>query len=273
MNKKISVVIIAKNEEEILEGCLKSVLWTDEIILVDDNSIDKTRDIAKVYHAKIFHHKWLGFSQQKNFGILQATGDWILSLDADERISLDLQKEIKKVLNNPSSKDAYALNRYNVFLGKLMRHGGWYPDEPIRLFKKGKAQFDVSLPIHEVIKIQGSIGKLSSPLYHLSHRNIASDLEKTLLYSKIQSNYLYTQNAAPISIFHLSSRMLIHFFNRFIRAKGYKDGMEGFIEATYQTFSQIFIIQSMLWEKQRDKSTQELYREIDKAIEENLYEK
>jgi (heptosyl)LPS beta-1,4-glucosyltransferase len=275
INKRetISVVIITHNEEDILLGCLESVKWADEIIIVDSNSNDLTIDISKKFKARIFLREFNGFSKQKNFGIDKTSSDWILTLDADERVSNDLYQEIMGILEKRSDKIAYSVPFKNIFLGKLMNYGGWNPEFHTRLFKNNMGKFDETKNLHEPLIIHGDIGFLQSPIYHLSHRTIFDNLSKTKEYAILESERLFLQNAPKVTIIKIIYQIHEHFFNRYIRAKGYKDGIEGFIEAIYQSFSQIFIIQAMLWERQRGKSTIDIYKEIDLKIKENKYDK
>lgn len=263
---KISAVVITKNEEEMIEGCLRSLSWVDEIVVIDSFSEDKTIEICSKFTKKIYQIKFKDFTSQKNTGINKASGDLILVIDADERVSLSLRDEIKQILSNKIYYSAFEIPFHNYFLGKKMNYGGWNPEYHCRLFKKGEAFYKTDLPIHEKVKIKGKIGVLNSYIYHLSHRNIASNLLKTQERALLESDYLFIKNAPKVTGINLFFGLLRHFFERYVRAKGYKDGMEGLIEALYQTFSQKMIIQGMLWEKQRGKTSEKIYKEIDKMI-------
>lgn len=269
---KISAVIITKNEEEILDGCLRSLDWVDEIIIIDSNSTDSTYKIARKYTNMIFKEEWKGFIQQRESGVRKAKYDWILSIDADERVSSDLKEEIKKELLNSDGVYAYDIPFVNIFLGREMKYGGWGHEYHIRLFNKKFSIYNKNKIIHEEVEIKGKIKKMKHPIYHLSHRDIASNLLKTRSYAIIESEKMYKDGQKKVTQISLFQGIIGHFIDRYIIAKGYKDGMEGFIEAMYQAFSQIFIIQSMLWEKQRGKSSREIYNEIDKKITEKKYE-
>lgn len=264
----LSVIIITKNEEDMLPGCLASVRWAREIIVIDCGSEDKTVAIAK-RHAKVFHHPWKGFATQKNFGIRKAKQDWILILDADERVSTQLRAEMQAVMKNPSQYVAYNIPFRNFFLGREMKHGGWQGEHHIRLFRRGKAQYQQQ-EIHEYLNIDGETGTLQNHILHFSHRTIADNLLKTRQYAILQSKYEYERGMSAVTRKSLFFAILEHFWARYVRLKGYKDGMEGFIEATYQAFSQIFVIQTMLWERQRGKTIQQIYRDLEKETIRNL---
>ena len=261
----LSVVIITHNEEEMIKGCLESVNWADEIIVVDGDSQDKTRAIVSQYTKKVFTRKFTGFASQKNFAIGKATQDWILLLDADERVSGELRTEITRLLTSKPAKVAYDITFVNYFLGRRMNYGGWQHETHIRLFRKGKARY-VDQEIHEYLDIKGAVAPITGPIYHFSHRDISSNLLKTDHYAQLEAHYHYLRHSPTVTRWSLFKGVVDHFWYRYIREKGYLDGMEGFIEAMYQAFSYIFIIQSMLWEKQRGSSSRELYARLDNQL-------
>jgi glycosyltransferase involved in cell wall biosynthesis len=150
--KTLSVAIIAGNEEKKIGDCLESVKWADEIIVVDSGSTDRTVEIAKRYTDKVFIRKWEGYAPQKQFAIDQATCDWILSLDADERVSPELKDEILKILESETEFDGFYIPRRNFFLGKWIKSCGWYPNYQLRLFKKGKAKV-TQRKVHENLSL------------------------------------------------------------------------------------------------------------------------
>lgn len=267
----LSVVIITHNEASMIKGCLESVVWADEIIIVDDNSTDRTKVIAKKYTKKIYTRALDGFASQKNFAVSKATKDWILLLDADERVSGQLAQEIKDILKQKTSVAAFNIPFVNYFLGKRMNHGGWQHETHIRLFKKNKAKY-VNQQIHEYLDIFGETGQLHFPIYHFSHRDISSNLLKTKQYAELEAHYHYTRHSPLVTKWSILKGLIKHFWWRYVQEKGYKDGMEGFVEAMYQAFSYIFIIQSMLWEKQRGKTSQQLYQELDITLIKNKFE-
>jgi glycosyltransferase involved in cell wall biosynthesis len=162
MTPKLSVAIITLNEEANLSRTLASVQFADEIIVVDSGSTDRTIEIAASFKAKLFLEPWQGFAAQKNFAIERCTGTWILSLDADEALTPELQAEIVALLASSPSADAYLLRRRNLFLGRWMRYGGYYPDAHLRLFRRHSANFApparfTDRPVHETITLDGTI--------------------------------------------------------------------------------------------------------------------
>ncbi|MCL6629581.1 MAG: glycosyltransferase family 2 protein, partial [Armatimonadetes bacterium] len=174
----VSVAIITFNEEANIRRCLESVKWADEIVVVDSGSTDSTLEICKEYDCRVFNHIWEGYAQQKNYAISQTNCEWILSLDADEEVTAELAQEIQAAVSSGRA-DAYFMPRMNLFLGKWMRHGGWYPDEQLRLFKNGSAEFKL-VPLHEhaVLRDQSArTSHLSNPLRHYTYPTIRDYIE------------------------------------------------------------------------------------------------
>src|SRR3990167_2410133 len=172
--KTISVVISAWNEEKKIERVLKSVAWADEIIVIDNESTDKTAEIAKKHHAKVYQQKNnLMLNINKNYGITKAVSDWVLYLDADEEIPESLAKEIRNVRMgmHMSMRDGYWISRKNIIFDQWIKHGLWWPDKQIRLFRRGKGIF-LCEHIHEYIKIDGSIGELQEPYIHYNYESV-----------------------------------------------------------------------------------------------------
>ena len=172
----LSAVIITKNEEDYIAGCLETVSWVDEIIVIDDNSSDKTLEICKRHTSNIYTNKFSSFPEQRNFGNAKSSCGWILSIDADERISEKLKNKILEAIKN-NENDVFFIPHKNLFLGKWMRHGGWSPDWHIRLFKnKGVAWSGAT---HEKVLLNTKAGKIHEPILHLSHRNIYDQVKKS----------------------------------------------------------------------------------------------
>jgi len=176
----LSVVISAWNEEKKIERTLSSVVWVDEIIVINNESTDKTADIAKKFHAKVYREpNNLMLNINKNYGINKATSDWVLYLDADEEITTGLASEIKTVLSkkHTSMCDGYWVSRKNIIFGQWIKHGLWWPDKQIRLFRRGKGLFPCE-HIHEYIKIDGSVGELQEPYIHYNYESVHQYLTK-----------------------------------------------------------------------------------------------
>lgn len=171
----LSVVIITKNEAANIHACLESVFWADEIIVVDSGSEDETVAICEKFGAQVHVFDWAGFGKQKNRALSYATKDWVLSLDADERVTPDLRAKLINAMAD-DQYDGYYLPRLSQFCGKFIHHSGWYPDYVLRLFKRGEGRFSDDL-VHETVKLEGRAKKLDSPLLHYSYLTQA-DVER-----------------------------------------------------------------------------------------------
>lgn len=172
----LSVIIIAKNEAANIRACIDTVAWADEIIVVDSGSTDDTVSIASDMGARVYvHTDWPGFGPQKNRALGYATGEWIFSIDADERVTSDLRSEIEQAMNEAEA-DGYYCPRLSQFCGQFIRHCGWYPDYVLRLFKRGSGKFSDSL-VHESVLLTGKTAKLKTPLLHYSYL-VTADVER-----------------------------------------------------------------------------------------------
>lgn len=251
---KISVITIVKDEERMIDDCLKSAAWADEIVVIDTGSIDKTVKIVQSYGAKIVYIKdkerdWAAWHNQ---GKNEAAGEWIFYLDADERITPELEKEIKAVIkNNDDHHSVFAVPRQNVLLGKPMRFGGWYPDYQIRLFKKEKL-IKWEGKLHERPIFKGELGYLKESMLHLTHRDLTSMVEKTILFSNVESQLIYESGHPPVVWWRILRIMLSEFNLRFFKLQSWRDGVVGWIEGLFQVFNK-FLIYARLWEKQQAK--------------------
>lgn len=253
---KLSIVIIARDEEKIIKDCLESAKWADEIVLVDTGSADKTFQIAKKYGAKIIKlpvSKEKDFSKWRNEGLKAAQGEWILYIDADERVTPELKKEIQEVITK-TEYEAYEIPRRNYYLGKEMHYGGAWPDYVRRLFLKKKLK-GWQEKLHEHPVVDGEWGRLESPLIHQTHRDLSSMVEKTREWSKIEAELLfknYSGGHPPVTWWRILRIMLTEFWHRGIKLQGLRDGTVGWIEVIFQMFSR-FITYARLWELQQKK--------------------
>jgi glycosyltransferase involved in cell wall biosynthesis len=226
---RLSVIIITLNEAYHIRDCLQSVAWADEIIVVDSGSRDATLAICREFTENIIvNDQWQGFGYQKNLALKAATGDWILSLDADERVTPALQQLIKTVVAAPEA-DAYALPRQAYFLGKAMRHGGWWPDYVVRLFKKCSGCFSDRL-VHEIVHIDGTVKKLKEPLIHYSYISLEQVLTKINTYSTAGAAQAQLQNKSG-GLLKALARSAWTFFRAYCLRAGFLDGGAGLIAA------------------------------------------
>jgi len=251
---KISAVISAFNEEKNLEKCLKSLSFADEIIVVDNQSSDRTLDIAKKYTNKVFTQKNnpKEIDIQKNFGFEKATNEWILSIDADEEISKELADEIGKILDAKPSTisniNGFWIPRKNYMFGKWIKeNSGWYPDYQLRLFRKGKGKYK-SQHVHEDLSIDGETEKLKEHIIHHNYDSIGQYVKKIMIYAPNEAEEKQ-KNGYVFSYFDAIRFPVSDFLNWFFARKGYKDGFYGLMLALMQAFYH-FLVFAFIWEKQ-----------------------
>lgn len=249
MRQKISAIVPAYNEENNIEDCLNSLNWADELIVVDSFSDDKTVFIAKKYTDKIIQHEYSYSAAQKNWIIPQASYEWIILVDADERVSPKLRDEILKLLEKGPPKNAYWICRKNFFLGKEIKHCGWHKDKVIRFFTKGHRYEDVRLHA-EILTPRGQTGTLNGKLIHYSYRNLDDYLIKLRRYSKwgAEKSFAAGKRANPFNILFAPLGM---FFKRYFFNLGFLDGLHGFILSLLAAVS-VSVKYVKLWELQRD---------------------
>ncbi len=245
----LSVIVIAKNEAGVIGGCLESVKWADEVVFLDGGSKDETLEIAKQYPVRIFKQKakGLSYASWRNQGKKEAQGEWILYLDADERVTPPLKEELQFVICNLQYA-AFAIPRRNFLLDKELKHGGWYPDYQLRLFKKDKLIRWIG-DLHERPEIEGAIGKLENPILHFQPDKIEPAFAKTIRWSEIEAQLLYKAGHPPVVWWRVLRMGATTLLERLIKKQGFRDGAEGFIESIYQAFHTM-IIYLRLWEKQ-----------------------
>lgn len=248
---KISAIVIAKNEENMIADCLDSLSFCEEIIIVDNKSEDRTREIAEKMGAKVFEYSSEDFSDLRNYGLKNANGYWILYVDADERVTNELVKAIRHLITEDGRVDklnGYFLKRKNFYFGN---HEWPYIERLERLFRKDKLEGWYG-KLHESPKIKGEIGELDGYLYHYTHKNLTSMLAKTIEWSRIEAELRFSKDHPKMTWWRFPRVMLTAFFDSYIRQGGWKVGIVGVIESMYQSFS-IFITYARLWEMQQEK--------------------
>jgi glycosyltransferase involved in cell wall biosynthesis len=244
MPPTLSVAIITLNEEANLPRTLASVQFADEIIVVDSGSTDRTIEIAKSFNAKVICQPWLGFSAQKNFAIESCTGTWVLSLDADEELTPELQTEIRSLLRGKPDADAYLVRRRNLFLNRWIRHGGYYPDAKLRLFRRHAANFApparfTERPVHETITFDGALETLHADLIHHAYPTIESYIEHMDRYSTLGAEIVIASGKTSRSALAFVHNIMIvpafTFIYNYIFRLGFLDGREGFLLHLYHS--------------------------------------
>lgn len=231
---RISAVIMAKNEEKVIDDCLKSIDWVNEIILVDDFSTDKTAAIARAKNARIYTRKLDTYANQKNFGISKARNSWILIIDADERISPELMREIQKI--KLSKYVSYSIPFKNYLGNKWLAHGGLYPDRHTRIFNRKFAQYSPG-NVHELLNIKGRTGKLHNPIVHYTYNNTFDYYNKVKEYSKLEAK---DRKEVPTLTMVYKT-----FYRKYIKLQGYKDGWAGLISAKLLAYYEYLIRKEM----------------------------
>jgi glycosyltransferase involved in cell wall biosynthesis len=248
---KISAVISAYNEEKVIKDCLKSVDWVDEIIFIDNQSQDRTLEIAEKFTDNIFSrpNNPLMLNLNKNFGFAKARGDWILSLDADERISNELKDEIIEVLKKDTKDtNGYLIPRKNIIFGKWIKHGIWHPDHQLRLFRRGKGKFP-GKHNHELAVIKGSSEKLVSPIIHFNYSSVNQYLKKLTYYYSENEVKQFIKSGKKIQWYDAIRMPASDFLLNFFAREGYKDGLHGLALSILQSFY-MFVVFLKIWEKQ-----------------------
>jgi glycosyltransferase involved in cell wall biosynthesis len=244
---KLSVIIITKDEAANIRSCLESVGWADEIIVIDSGSSDDTVNICKASGAQVHTTAdWPGFGMQKNRALSYATGEWVLSLDADERVTPGLRTEIESTLTDPDGNAAFRIPRLSSFCGRYMRHSGWHPDFVTRLFLRGAARFSDDL-VHESLIVNGSIGKLRQSLMHETFRDLDELLTKINHYSTAGALMLSEKNKKA-TLKKAVGHAVWAFFRTYILRAGFLDGREGFMlavstaEGTYYRYAKLMLL-------------------------------
>jgi glycosyltransferase involved in cell wall biosynthesis len=239
MPKTLSVALITRNEAANLPRTLASVRWVNEIVVVDSGSTDATLDLARKAGARVFEESWKGFAAQKNSAITHATGDWILSLDADEEVSPELAQEIQVLLAGEPAFSAWRIPRLNHFLGCPLRHGGYWPDPKLRLFRRGAAQF-ADRPVHETMHTDGPAGSLKGPLIHHCYPTLSDYVEHMNRYSSIAAEAIVASGRAGSSWRWLAWNTLLNpaatFLYNYVFRLGFLDGRAGLLQHINHSF-------------------------------------
>jgi len=230
----LSVVIITKNNELIIEKCLQSVVWADEIIVVDSGSTDNTISICNKYKCKVIKSEWLGFGRTKQLAVKLASHSWVFSIDSDEVCSAKLKGDIIKLINNQNNVSGYRIKRQTYYLNKPIHYCGWQNDYPIRLFRKDKGTFNTN-EIHEYVELDGEIKNITSLLLHFSFPTISSHLEKINTYSSLSAKVAFEKNKKS-SLLAAILKGTFKFFKMFILQLGFMDGMTGLILSKNSAF-------------------------------------
>jgi glycosyltransferase involved in cell wall biosynthesis len=247
---KISAVLITHNEEDRVEAALKSVAGiASEIIVVDSFSTDKTVKIARKYTERVYERRWTNFSDQKNFANSHASHPWILSLDADERLSPALREVLLALKNEEPDCAGFSIPRQVYYLGRWIKHSGWYPDRKVRLFRGGHARWEGDY-VHERLVISGEIKKLKGAIHHFTYRNIGDHLDRINQFSSLGAQKLYAAKKRCRG-HHLIVLPLVRFMKSYFLKLGFLDGFPGLVVSVLNGYA-IFVRYAKLkeiWKK------------------------
>jgi glycosyltransferase involved in cell wall biosynthesis len=249
---QFTAIIPTFNEEDNIEAAIRSVAFASEIIVLDSESTDRTIEIAKSLGCKIFFRPFDNYSSQKAYGLALASNDWVLMLDADERIPENLKNEILILLESDPGESAFYFKRKNFFMGKEIKFSGWQNDKVIRLLRKSKCRFN-GKPVHEGIISEGKTGILKNQMEHYTCKNLNVYIRKIERYAELQASEL-TDSSKRITAFHLYLKPAFRFFRHYILLLGFRDGFEGFTIArihSYGVFLRYAILKQMRASKNR----------------------
>jgi glycosyltransferase involved in cell wall biosynthesis len=221
----LSVTIIALNQEDHIGPCLESVRFADEIVVVDTGSRDRTVELARDYTGRVFTTAWQGFGRTKNFALDQARGDWVFSLDTDERVTAPLREEILAVVRADGPLAGYRVPRKNYVGDRWVRHLGWYPDYTLRLFKRGCGRLR-EREVHEEVVVTGPVGNLQAPLEHYSYRNLKEYAARQDRYARLAAREMAKEGRTPLPG-ELLWRPFLTFFKLYLLKRGFMEGALG----------------------------------------------
>jgi glycosyltransferase involved in cell wall biosynthesis len=225
---RLSSITITGNEAANIADCLDSLSFCDERIVVDGGSTDETVAIAEKHGAIVYHHAWTDFATQKNIALSHATGDWVLSLDADERVSPALAAEIVKAIEDGKA-DGFEMPRLSFYCGRWMHHSGWYPDYVLRLFRRERGRFS-DHPVHTRVICEGQVARLATPLTHFAIRRLHDSIAKMNSYSTTEAKTILARRR-KVKFSTGITHGLWMFFRCYVLRRGFLDGREGFLLA------------------------------------------
>ncbi len=243
----IAAVMITKDEERNIAACLECLKWADETIVVDACSTDRTVEIARSFTSQVFVRTWSGYGPQKNFGMDQAKAEWILIVDADERVTDELREEIRQVTRSEPSADlvGFEIPRRNYFYGRWIRGGGLYPDYQLRLFRRLGGRYDNTL-LHERLHLKGRMARLASPLHHYSMPGIREHVRKMVRYTTLGAQEKLKVRSR-VSLLDVAGNHVVTIFKTYVLRRGFRDGVRGIIVALFAGMH-TFVKYAKAWE-------------------------
>ncbi len=245
---KLSVTIITRNEAANLPAAIQSVAWADEIVVVDCGSTDATVEVARGLNARVLHRDWRGFAEQKNFAADQAAHDWILSLDADERITPHLAEEIRALLSSDLLHAGYRMPRVSWYLDRWIRTTDWYPNLQLRLYHRNHARWGARR-VHESVKVEGAVGRLRHEIEHRPYRDVTHHLETMNRYTTLAAEQLFEEGRRS-GLGTLVALPAAAFLRNYVLRRGFLQGSTGFVLSSLNAYY-VFLKLVKLWERQR----------------------
>jgi hypothetical protein len=226
MTTTLTAIILTRNEAEHIADCIRSVAWTDQVIVYDSGSTDATCDIARKNGAEVMTHSWLNYSDQRESALQAIDDDWVFFVDADERSSPEQAAEIRAKIATNTDIVGYWVPRHNYIMGHLTCHTGWYPDYQLRVLRRDKAHYDLTRAVHELVILDGESGHLDTPLVHYNYRDLAQFLMKQRKYTTYAAETLYAQGTR-VKPQNYILQPLRQFWWRFVTLAGWRDGLHG----------------------------------------------
>lgn len=247
---KISASIIVFNEEDNIDELCESISWVDEIVIVDSYSTDRTKEIAARYTPNVFDHEFKGYKDKHEFADAQTTGDWILWMDADERVTPELRQEIIALKDREDKPDGFEIPRKTWFAGKWIRHSGWYPDYQMRLYRKDGSYWDGVAP-HETARVRGRVERLNNPILHNTKRDL-SEYHRTIdSYTTLAAEAL-DRSEASVSGASIVVKSISGFVRTYFVKQGFRDGFQGLLIAFFTAYG-VFLKYAKLWERRSNR--------------------
>ncbi len=267
MPTTLSALILAKNEAAMIANCLDALAWCDEVIVIDNGSTDATAEIATRAGARVITQQG-SFAQLRTAAFRKSKTDWVLYIDADERVTPELAQEIRQVISQPQHQ-SYGLVRKNILYGSAMAHGGWEKDMVVRLFQRDALK-EWAGDIHEHAVTVGSTGVLREQLWHFTHRSVIESLYKSAQWTPIEAELLAQAGTAAVTPVTLIRKGVMEVWRRAIWGGGYKDGMAGWVEAITQGLNRI-LVYMQLWERQQKPSIPKKYEQFEHELAERWH--
>jgi len=244
---KISATIIVRNEEHNIAEVCETVSWADEIVIVDSDSTDRTIEIARTYTDKVFNREFRGYQDKHEFADAQTMGDWIFWIDADERVTPELKTAIEKLREMKASDlaDGYRIGRKTEYLGRWIKHSGWYPDYQMRLYRKDKSYWDGVAP-HQTARVDGRVEMLDGEFLHYTKRDLSEHHRVTDSYATLGAEHLFSKGKV-IGAAGIFTNAIAAFIRTYFLKQGFRDGVPGMIIAGFTAYG-VFLKYSKVWE-------------------------